>query len=374
MSELSVTAFSDFDHRCMTQALQLAEKGWYSTQPNPRVGCVIANDQHILGQGFHQQAGQAHAEINALHDAIAQQHHVRGATAYVTLEPCSHTGKTPPCADALIQAGIGRVVAAMTDPNPLVAGRGLQRLADAGIMVDSGLCQAQAELLNRGFIKRMTQKLPWVRVKMAMSLDGRTAMASGESQWITGEAARQDVQRWRAQADAILTGAGTVIQDNPSLNVRLSADELAVPVVRQPLRVILDRRLRTPISSKIFQLAGETLLITENSKLTQAQAYPSEVSSFPQQTSLRTILHNLANEKSMNEVHVEAGATLAGAFLAEGLVDEVVLYIAPHLMGHQARGLFDLPMIQQMQERITVNIQDIRAVGDDWRMIFTPQR
>jgi len=365
--------FSDVDHRCMAQALQLAEKGRYSTHPNPRVGCVIAKDQQILGQGFHQQAGKAHAEINALHHAAAQQHDVRGATAYVTLEPCSHTGKTPPCADALIQAGIGRVVAAMTDPNPLVAGRGLRRLANAGVMVDSGLYQAQAESLNRGFIKRMTQNLPWVRVKMAMSIDGRTAMASGESQWITGEAARQDVQRLRAQADAILTGAETVIQDNPSLNVRLSADELAVPAVRQPLRVILDRRLRTPKSSKIFQLAGETLLITESSKLTQAQTYPSDVSSFPQNTPLRTILHYLAKEKSMNEVHVEAGATLAGALLAEGLVDEIVLYIAPHLMGNQARGLFDLPMIQQMQARITVNIQDIRAVGDDWRMIFTPQ-
>lgn len=368
-----MSAFSLFDHECMSLALQLAERGRYTTHPNPCVGCVIANQQHIIGQGFHEKAGQPHAEINALKAAKQKGHSVIGATAYVTLEPCSHMGKTPPCADALVQSGIAKVIVGMTDPNPLVSGRGIQRLRDAGVGVETGLLEASAQALNSGFIKRMKYGLPWLSLKMAMSLDGRTAMASGESQWITGAAARRDVQWLRAKSDAILTGIGTVLADDPSLNVRLSADELGIQQkVRQPMRVILDRRLQMPKAAAMFKLSGKTLILTQSNSAWAAQGEGDvECVRLPEMDKLDHVLRYLA-ARQINHVHVEAGPTLGAALLQAGLVDELVIYMAGHLMGSHARPLFDLP-IETMNDRIALNIQDIRAVGDDWRIIARPQ-
>jgi len=368
-----MSKFSLFDHQCMSLALQLAEQGRYTTHPNPRVGCVIAKDQQIIGQGFHEKAGLPHAEINALKDANQKGHSVIGATVYVTLEPCSHTGKTPPCADALVQLGAAKVIIAMTDPNPLVSGRGVQRLRDAGIVVEIGLLESSAKQLNLGFIKRMEHGLPWVSIKMAMSLDGRTAMASGESKWITGEAARKDVQLLRAQSDAILTGIGTVLADDPSMNVRLSASELGINrVVRQPMRVILDRRLQMPISAAMLKLSGKTLILTQS---TAKWAYQGDDDVECVQTAdmndLEQILRYLAS-RQINHVHVEAGSKLSGALVQAGLVDELIIYMAGHLIGSDARPLFDLP-IASMKERIALKIHDIRAIGDDWRIIAKPQ-
>lgn len=356
----------------MSLALQLAEQGRYTTHPNPRVGCVIAKDQQMIAQGFHAKAGLPHAEINALKDARDKGLSVLGATAYVTLEPCSHTGKTPPCADALVQSGVAKVIIAMTDPNPLVSGRGIQRLRDTGIVVETGLLETSAKQLNAGFIKRMEHGLPWVSVKMAMSLDGRTAMASGESKWITGKAARKDVQRLRAQSDAILTGIGTVLADNPSMNVRLSSDDLDIQqTIRQPMRVILDRRLQMPRSAAMLKLSGKTLILTQS---TAKWAYQGEGDVECVQLSdmdeLENSLRYLAS-RQINHVHVEAGPKLSGALLQAGLADEIIIYMAGHLMGSEARSLFDLP-IASMKERIGLNIQDIRAIGDDWRIIAKP--
>lgn len=354
----------------MSLALQLAERGRYTTHPNPRVGCVIAKDQQIIAQGFHAKAGLPHAEINALKDAREHGLSVLGATAYVTLEPCSHTGKTPPCADALVQSGVAKVIIAMTDPNPLVSGRGIQRLRDAGIIVETGLLESSAKQLNAGFIKRMEHGLPWVSVKMAMSLDGRTAMASGESKWITGKAARQDVQRLRAQSDAILTGIGTVLADDPSMNVRLSPDDLEIQqAIRQPMRVILDRRLQMPNSAAMLKLSGKTLILTESTAKWHGQG-DVECVQLANMDKLEPSLRYLAS-RQINHVHVEAGAKLSGALLQAGLVDELIIYMAGHLMGSDARALFDLP-ITSMNERIDLNIQDIRAIGEDWRIIAKP--
>jgi diaminohydroxyphosphoribosylaminopyrimidine deaminase/5-amino-6-(5-phosphoribosylamino)uracil reductase len=364
-----MSSFSSFDFQCMAKALNLAKKGLYTTHPNPRVGCVIAKQGKIIGQGFHVQAGEPHAEINALRSVSES---TIGATAYVTLEPCSHTGRTPPCANALIQAGVARVVVAMQDPNPQVAGRGLMKLQQAGITTETGLMEAEARALNPGFIKRMEAGLPWVRVKLAMSLDGRTAMASGESEWITDSAARQDVQHLRARADAILTGSGTLQYDDPSLNVRLSQNELGIDTdVCQPLRVLLDRQGIINPDAKTLSLPGKVLIFTQadlslsNANVEIIQQAPAEA------IDLLDVLKTLA-QRQVNEVHVEAGATLCGALLAQGLVDEIVVYMAPHIMGDSARGLFHLPELQQMQDRIPLKIQDVRAVGDDWRIIATP--
>jgi diaminohydroxyphosphoribosylaminopyrimidine deaminase/5-amino-6-(5-phosphoribosylamino)uracil reductase len=356
------------DHSCMARALQLAERGLYSTDPNPRVGCVLFRNGETVGEGWHVRAGEPHAEVHALAAAGAQ---ARGATAYVTLEPCSHHGRTPPCADALIAAGVSRVVVAMTDPNPLVAGQGLQALRAAGIAVTEGVLTAQAERLNCGFVKRMRSGLPWVRVKLAMSLDGRTAMASGESRWITGTEARADVQRLRARSSAILSGIGTVLADDPSLNVRLDES------TRQPLRVILDSQLRIPATARLLDLPGETLIMTGSADSARSAALQRghvSVAVLPMQggrLDLRAMLRNLA-ERGMNEVHVEAGATLNGALLAAGLVDELVIYLAPHLMGDAARGLFTLPGLERMEQRIELKITDIRAIGSDWRITAVP--
>lgn len=365
------------DQVYMARAIQLAKKGLYTTSPNPYVGCVLVKDNQIISEGFTQAAGQAHAEVHALQNANIS---VENATAYVTLEPCSHTGKTPPCADALVNVGISRVVISMLDPNPQVSGRGVKKLLDAGIEVSVGLLEDQARELNPGFFKRMEHSLPFVRVKMAMSLDGKTAMASGESQWITGAEARNDVQRLRAQADAVLTGSGTVIDDNPSLNVRINPHDLDIenPEVidlKQPLRVVLDTQLKINDSAQILGLSGDTLIYTCSSEtqkievLTQAGAEIKTLST--SKVSLTEVLSDLAS-RQINEVHVEAGATLCGALLEEQYVDEIVIYMAPTILGGDARSLFNLPQLQLIKDKINLEIKDIRAVGKDWRITAIP--
>lgn len=363
------------DQTFMARAIQLARKGQYTTHPNPRVGCVIVKNDQIIAEGFHQRAGLAHAEINSINAATES---LTGSTAYVTLEPCSHTGKTPPCADALIKSGIDRVVIAMQDPSPQVAGNGIKKLKDAKIDVEVGILEAEAQALNPGFNKRMQQGLPWIRLKMAMSMDGRTAMASGESQWITGAAARADVQRLRASADAILTGIGTALSDDPSLNVRLTADELKIEgEVQQPLRVVLDSKLQISRKAKMISLAGDTLIYTcadDLQKLKRLESAGARFTLFKStsgQLSLPQVIEDLAKQQ-INEVHVEAGATLCGALLKQQLVDELIVYMAPSIMGSNARGLFDLPGLDQMQDKINLDIQDIRAVGNDWRIKAYP--
>ncbi len=354
------------DSHFMSRALELARRGLYTTDPNPRVGCVLVRDGQVVGEGWHQRAGEAHAEINAIHAAAER---AAGATAYVSLEPCCHRGRTGPCTEALVAAGVRRVVAAMTDPDPRAAGQGLQALRGAGIEVVCGLLEDQARTLNPGFIMRHTGGRPYVRVKMAASLDGRTAMADGESKWITGSAARRDVQRLRARSSAIVTGIGTLLADDPALTVRAAelGDDIAV---RQPLRVVLDRRLRTPADAAVLRQSGSTLIATRSDdrgarqKLIDAGA---EVLSLPEDSQLAALMAILA-ERGVNEVLVEAGATLAGALLGEALVDEIVLYTAPMLLGDTARGLFHLPQIQTLAQRLALDVTDICAVGDDWRI------
>lgn len=366
--------FSTDDQIYMARAMQLARRGLYTTHPNPRVGCVLVRDAQIVGEGWHERAGQPHAEVFALR---AAQERVQGATAYVTLEPCSHYGRTPPCADALIQAGVKKVIAAMVDPNPLVAGQGLARLTAAGIKTASGLLVAEARALNPGFISVMERKRPFVRIKMAMSLDGRTAMASGESVWITGEAARRDVQFWRAQAGAILTGIDTVLMDKPQLNVRLTAAELGIEgEVRQPVRVVLDSNLRFPLDAAVLKSAGKVLIYTCSTDATKMAALQNLNVSIRQfagsRLDLTAVLDALVLD-GINEVHVEAGATLSGRLIEHGLADELILYMAPHLMGSTARPLFNLPLAK-MTERHALKIRDMRAVGQDWRIVADFQK
>lgn len=367
-----MTQFSVADHEYMARALQLAERGLCTTMPNPRVGCVLVRDGAMVGEGWHEYAGGPHAEVNALQQAGAA---ARGATAYVTLEPCSHHGRTPPCADGLIAAGVRRVVAAMEDPNPLVAGQGMQRLAAAGVETALGLLRAQAEQLNPGFIRRMRDGRPYVRSKLAMSLDGRTAMASGESKWITGAAAREDVQRLRARSCAMLTGIGTVLADDPALTVRM-----ALPgEQRQPLRVVLDPHLSMPPSAQMLSLPGRTLIVTACNESAPRQALEhagAEVVLLPHgpdAVDLPAVLQLLA-ERQVNEVLVETGATLSGSLLRAGLLDELIIYMAPLLMGDQARGLFHLPGLDTMAQRVELEIDEMRAVGRDWRISARPRR
>ena len=363
------------DHACMAEAIRLAARGVYSTHPNPNVGCVVVRDGEVVGRGWHRRAGGPHAEVFALREAGDK---ARGADVYVSLEPCSHQGRTPPCAEALVEAGVRRVVVAMQDPNPLVAGQGLARLHAAGIEVESGLLEPQARALNPGFIARMQRGRPWLRLKLAASLDGRTAMASGESKWISGDAARRDVQRLRARSSAIVTGIGTVLADDPSMNVRLTADQLnGETPVRQPLRVVLDSRLRMSAQARMLTLPGETLLltgVTDSSRWQDLQQAGAEVAAVeleqgrPQPDAVLRLLA----QRDINEVLLECGPTLAGAFMRAGLVDELVLYMAPHLMGDSARGLFHLPGLERMQDRIALEWQDVRQVGDTLRITARP--
>lgn len=368
-------SFSADDHRFMARALQLAARGLYTTDPNPRVGCVLVRDGDIVGEAWHQRAGEPHAEPLALRQAGAS---AQGATAYVTLEPCSHFGRTPPCADALIAAGVSRVVVAMQDPNPLVAGQGLERLQQAGIAVECGVLEAQATALNPGFIQRMRVGRPFVRLKLAMSLDGRTAMRSGESQWITGSAARADVQRLRARSSAIITGIDSVCLDDPQLTVR-DPDLLSEGTALQPLRVVLDSHLRLSPSARVLQVPGKVLLVTSD------QVAPAQVAALASDNvdrlalplddqgriPLAPVLQHLAQSCQSNEVLVETGATLAGSFMAQGLVDELVVYMAPTLLGSDARPLLQMPLTQMAQQQ-RLQLTDVRHFGDDLRLTYKP--
>lgn len=366
---MSAAEASADDYRHMAHALLLARRGLYGTDPNPRVGCVLIRDGKIVGEGWHERAGAPHAEINAL---TAAGEYACGATAYVTLEPCCHYGRTPPCTAALINARIARVVAAMSDPNPQVAGKGLAILRDAGIRIACGVLEAEARLLNPGFIQRMREGRPFVRLKLAMSLDGRTALASGDSQWLTSEAARRDVQRLRARSSAILTGIGTLLADDPSLNVRLPE------APRQPLRVILDTALQTPPTAKTLHLPGSVLIFTavsEANRHAPLQAVGANIVTIPRTTgglNLHAVMAELARREG-NEIHAECGPTLAGALLQAGLLDELVIYLAPLLLGDRARSLFQLPELTRMQDRWEWELTDTRIVGRDWRLTLRPR-
>ncbi|MGH8076983.1 MAG: bifunctional diaminohydroxyphosphoribosylaminopyrimidine deaminase/5-amino-6-(5-phosphoribosylamino)uracil reductase RibD [Lysobacter sp.] len=358
--------FSATDHAMMARALRLAERGVYTTKPNPMVGCVLAHGDEIVGEGWHQRAGEAHAEVSALKVAGER---AKGATAYVTLEPCAHTGKTGPCADALIAAGVARVVGAMRDPFPQVDGEGFTRLQAAGIRVESGLMEAPARALNRGWLSLVERGRPWVRIKLATSLDGRSALANGESKWISGEASRRDVQKWRARAGAIITGAGTVLADDPSLTVRMGDDTAFVA----PLRVVLDPGLATVARGKVREGDAPTLYLhAPNVKPPRgltAQVASATVTAG--RFDLSAVLKLLA-DRGINEIQLEAGATLAGAFLAEGLVDEILLYVAPVLLGERARPLFDGLHIDAMTQKLNLTIFESRYLGNDVRLLLRP--
>ncbi|MEQ1527356.1 MAG: bifunctional diaminohydroxyphosphoribosylaminopyrimidine deaminase/5-amino-6-(5-phosphoribosylamino)uracil reductase RibD [Gallionella sp.] len=386
--------FSAEDNVWMVQALRLAEQGLTSTSPNPRVGCVLIKDEKIIGSGWHQRAGEPHAEVYALREAGEAAH---GATAYVTLEPCAHQGKTPPCADALIAGCVARVVVAVQDPNPLVAGKGIEKLRAAGIPVECGLMEAAARELNVGFFARMTRGTPWLRSKIAMSLDGRTALANGVSQWITGDAARQDVQHWRARSCAVLTGINTILADDAQLNVR------DVETSRQPLRVVLDSQLRIPLGARILtpsptggelpargmsvvvgqqaadnarQGWGSVLIYTatqQPEKIVALEKNGATVVVLPNQNGqvdLPAMLKDLA-QRGINEVLVEAGSILNGALLRAGLVDELVLYLAPQLLGDVARGMASLGELTQLDQSVELQWQDVRQVGNDLRILVS---
>jgi diaminohydroxyphosphoribosylaminopyrimidine deaminase/5-amino-6-(5-phosphoribosylamino)uracil reductase len=354
-----VSAFSALDHAMMRRALDLAERGLFTTTPNPRVGCVLAQGQEVVGAGWHEKAGGPHAEIVALRKAGAR---AAGATAYVTLEPCNHHGRTPPCVDALKQARIARVVAAMRDPNPRAA-RGGHALAASGVRFESGLMEDEAKELNIGFVSRMTRARPWVRLKIAATLDGRTALQNGKSQWITGPEARRDGHRWRARACAVLTGAGTIVADDPRLTVR----EVETP--RQPLRVVLDSRLETPLGARILQ--GEKILLfaARSGELKNA-----EIVALPnanQKVDLPKMLEELAR-RGVNELHVEAGSRLNASLVREGCVDEFLVYLNPSFLGDAAQGMLDLPALASLDERVRLSVVSLDRVGEDLRILARP--
>ncbi|OUS26715.1 riboflavin biosynthesis protein RibD [Gammaproteobacteria bacterium 45_16_T64] len=371
---MTSSTFSSDDTRHMARAIQIARQGLFTTHPNPRVGCVIVKNDDVIGEGWHKVAGQGHAEVNALAQAGGE---AKGATAYVTLEPCSHFGRTPPCSQALIDAGISRVISAMEDPNPKVSGNGHRMLMAQGIEVSCGLLNEDAKQLNPGFIKRMTSQAPWVRVKSAMSVDGRTAMASGESQWITGPSARQDVQRLRARSEAIITGVQSVVIDDPSLTVRIEG----LDPEQQPLRVVLDSQLRMPVSAKMLGLPGKTLVVCAVQHPERQQALEiagAEVLCLPgsringeiyPKVDLAALLSELAS-REVNEVLVETGATTAGAFMQQGLVDEWVLYMAPTLMGSDARPVLSMPGINTMGDKIPLTMTQVTQIGGDLRITY----
>ncbi len=352
----------------MAQALRLAERGLYTATPNPRVGCVIVRDGEVAGTGWHERAGGPHAEVVALQAAGGR---ARGATAYISLEPCHHHGRTPPCDAALIGAGIVRVVAAMHDPDPRTAGRGLEHLRRAGIDAVAGIMETAARELNSGFVSRTTRGRPWVRMKIAASLDGKTALNNGKSQWITGETARRDGHHWRARACAVLTGIGTVRDDDPQLTVR----EVDTP--RQPLRVVIDSRLEIPLTARI--LAGGGVLIAcavaDETKRARLQDHGAEVVAIPNRAGkveLPALMQELGR-RGINELHVEAGCKLNGSLISEGCVDEFLLYLAPHLLGDRARGMADLPELTDLDGRRALKIIDVRAIGDDIRIVARPE-
>ena len=360
--------FTEDDRRHMARALGLAARGLFTTTPNPRVGCVIVRDGRVLGEGFHERAGLAHAEVAALADARASGHDVRGATLYVTLEPCNRHGRTPPCVDAVLAAGIARVVAAAHDPNPAQAS-GAQRLREHGVAVEVGLCEREASELNAGFVARMTRGTPWVRSKIAASLDGRTALPGGESRWITGAAARADGHAWRARACAVLTGVGTVLHDDPQLTVR----DVATP--RQPLRVIVDRRAETPRTARALA-GGNALIVTAGAHgggfgpCVEQVALPDAEG----RVDLAAMMRELAR-RGLNEVHVETGARLNGALLRAGLIDELVVYLAGAVLGDPARGMFDIGApLASLAERVELEFTAIDQIGDDVRLVARVRR
>jgi len=358
--------FSQADFAHMERALALAVRGLYTTDPNPRVGCVLVKDGVVIGEGFTQPAGHDHAEIQAMKDARARGHEVRGATAYVTLEPCSHFGRTPPCANALIEAKVARVIAAMEDPNPLVSGRGLSILRDAGVEVRCGLLANEARELNIGFVSRMTRKRPWVRMKVAASLDGRTGLPSGESQWITGEAARADGHAWRARACAILTGIGTVKADDPQLNVR------AVETPRQPRRIVIDSRLEIDPDAKVLAGGGTLIVaaVSDHEREAVLRDRGAEIITLANahgKVDLPELMRELGR-RQINELHVEAGTKLNGSLVREHCVDELLVYLAPTLLG-DAQGMFALPALTDLTHKRALRFHAVRSVGDDLRIL-----
>ena len=362
-----MSGFSAADHGHMARALRLAERGTYTTRPNPMVGCVLVQGDEVVGEGWHQRKGGPHAEVLALQAARKQ---ARGATAYVTLEPCAHTGSTGPCADALIAAGVARVVAAMRDPFLQVDGAGFDKLREAGIAVESGLMEAQSRVLNRGFLSRIERGRPWVRVKLASSLDGGTALANGDSKWISSEASRRDVMRWRARSGAILTGSGTVLADDPQLTVRFDDASDFEP----PLRVVLDTGLATVARGRVREGDAPTLYLHAPDAKPPAglQAERAAIPLRDGELDLAAVLSLLA-ARGINEVQVEAGATLAGAFVAQGLADEVLLYVAPVLLGGQARPLFGGLRIDAMADRFALETVEVRRMGEDMRVLLRPR-
>jgi len=356
--------FTPADREFMARALRLAERGLFTTTPNPRVGCVVVRGGEVVGEGFHERAGEAHAEVNALRAAGAR---AEGGTVYVNLEPCSHHGRTPPCVEALVVAGVRRAVVAMGDPNPKVSGQGFAALRAAGVEVTSGLLEAEARELNVGFVSRMTRGRPWVRLKVAATLDAKTALAGGESQWITGEAARRDGHRWRARACAILTGIGTVKDDDPRLTVR------DVETPRQPLRVLVDSRLELALSARI--LDGGNLLVAaaieDRARIQALRARGAEVVVLPN-ASGKVELEDLVRElgrRALNEVHVEAGFKLNGSLVAAGVVDELLVYLAPKVLGESGRGMFNLPGVERLADARRLRLMDVAQIGDDVRLI-----
>ena len=355
--------FTSADRNLVARALALAERGLFTTTPNPRVGCVVVRDGEIVGEGFHTRAGEAHAEVNALRAAGER---ARGATVYVNLEPCSHHGRTPPCTDALLAAGVKRVVVAMGDPNPKVAGQGFAALRAAGIQVDAGLLEDEARELNIGFVSRMTRGRPWVRLKVAATLDAKTALANGESQWITGEEARRDGHRWRARACAILTGIGTVKDDDPRLTVR----EVETP--RQPLRVLVDSRLEVPLAARILE-GGNVLVaaaVEDEARAAALRDRGAEVIVL-RNASGKVELEDLVRElgrRALNEVHVEAGFKLNGSLVAAGVVDELLVYLAPKVLGETALGMFNLPGVEKLADARRLRLVDVAQLGDDVRL------
>ncbi|MGB7543339.1 MAG: bifunctional diaminohydroxyphosphoribosylaminopyrimidine deaminase/5-amino-6-(5-phosphoribosylamino)uracil reductase RibD [Burkholderiales bacterium] len=357
-------SFSAADHRFMQQALELAARGLYTTTPNPRVGCVIVKDGDVVGTGWHEKAGLQHAEVLALSEAGAR---ARGATLYLNLEPCSHYGRTPPCADAIVAAGVARVVASMLDPNPKVAGAGFAGLRAAGMRVESGLMEEEARELNIGFVARMARGRPWVRMKIAASLDGRTALANGKSQWITGEAARADGHRWRARACAVLTGVGTVRDDDPQLDVR------GIETPRQPLRIVVDSKLEISPAARLLK-GGQALVVgavNDAKKIAALEAAGAEVALIPNErgkVELFDLMQELAR-REFNEIHVEAGAKLNGSLLQAGVVDELLVYLAPSLIGDSGRGMLHLPELTGLSQATPLTIRGVERIGADLRIL-----